>query len=135
MFKVFEHISEVEKDEGSYQQNQVLRLSDKEHPGYSKIGGLQINEGLRECLDFQDRKAFLKNTVKERMSKFKKHFPKDFSIQGPAINTDFNPRNIASFFCEVGSTAPISIVDFERDSEYGIKDTDLVFCLRGENGM
>ncbi|CAC5355436.1 unnamed protein product [Mytilus coruscus] len=66
------------------------------------------------------------------MSEFKKHFPKDFSIHGPAVNTDFNPRNIASFFREAGSTTPINIADFERDSEYGIEDTDFVFCLRGE---
>lgn len=83
-----------------YPQNQVLRLPDKKHPGYSKIGVLQINEGLRECLDFQGGKAFLKNTVKERMRELEKYFPQNFSIHGHAINTDFDPRNVASFFCD-----------------------------------
>ncbi|CAC5355442.1 unnamed protein product [Mytilus coruscus] len=74
----------------------------------------------------------LKNTLKEKSLEFKKHCPNDLTIHGPAVNTELYPRDIASFFRQAGSTTPINVADFERESDYGIEDTDFVFCLKGD---
>ncbi|VDI70410.1 Hypothetical predicted protein [Mytilus galloprovincialis] len=132
-FKVYEHINEKNIVETSYPTlNHVLRVPDKTCPGYAKLAVSQIRSDLQECCRQKGRTSFLKNTLKEKSLEFKKHCPNDLTIHGPAVNTELFPRDIASFFRHSGSTTPINVADFDRESDYGIEDTDFVFCLKGD---
>ncbi|XP_052074021.1 uncharacterized protein LOC127711905 [Mytilus californianus] len=132
-FKVYEHINEKDIVESSYPTlNHVLRLPDKTCPGYAKLAVSQIRSDLQDCCHHKGRTKFLKNTLKEKSLEFKKHCPNNLTIHGPAVNTELFPRDIASFFRQAGSTTPINVADFERESDYGIEDTDFVFCLKGD---
>ncbi|CAC5379871.1 unnamed protein product [Mytilus coruscus] len=130
-FKIYEDINEKGYVEALYLKlNHVLRVPDNTHSGYSKLAVSQISQDLRKYCDFQDKKVFLKNTMKEKIFEIEEHLQTNLSIHGPAVSADLHPRNLASYFEQEGGRTPVNITNFEKDCCYGIEDTDFVFCLQ-----
>ncbi|VDI53127.1 Hypothetical predicted protein [Mytilus galloprovincialis] len=70
--------------------------------------------------------------MKEKIFETEEQFQTNFNIHRPAVSADLHPRNLASYFEQEGGLTPVNIANFEKDSCYGIDDTDFVFCLKGE---